>query len=151
MIISNVDQLIKFHEGLTLVAKADTHGKYGIGYGHDGAKPGQCCTVEQANAWLQSDKVAAIYGASKLLWPEWQDFASARRAAFIDMAYELGSNGLAEFDKMLEAAREGRWADVKTAGLASVWAKQVPSRAEMDCEMLLTGKWPEVPDGTIPV
>ena len=151
MIISNVDQLIKFHEGLSLAAKADKHGKYEIGYGHDGATPGQCCTVEQANAWYQSDKITAIYGASKLLWPEWQQFTNARRAAFVDMAYELGSNGLAEFNKMLGAARDGRWIDAKAAGLDSAWAKQVPSRAEMDCEMLLTGEWPEVPNGTIPV
>ena len=65
-----------------------------------------------------------------------------RKAVLIDMAYEIGGQGLAEFPHMLRAIRVGNWELAVSELRNSALYSQVPTRENMNCEMLRTGLWP---------
>lgn len=148
MIQSDTD-LVKFHEGCTLTAKPDARGMWSIGWGHDIAAPHEngvlvpSCTQDQADDWLDMDINLARARARIALGPkEWDALDEVRKAVLVDMAYELGGAGLREFVGMLGAVRLQHWNDAAAHGLASLWAKEVPSRARMDMDMIASGEWP---------
>jgi lysozyme len=144
--ITSARGLIQAHEGCILQSKPDEKGKWVIGWGHDVPPPPEGpaeCTQEEADEWLGSDFAAATQHAGTVLGiASFSVLNAARKAALIDMAYELGAAGLAEFQKMLSAIRAADWPRAKAEALNSEWASQVPSRAAQDAEILLTGEWP---------
>lgn len=142
------EDLTKFNEGLTLVAKPDTHGKFELGYGCDDWNgvpifEGQTCTAEEAEdqfdikyplakARAQTDIGAASYA---VLSPQ-------RQAILNDMAYEIGGAGLAAFKVMLTAIRAADWSGAVAALTHSKLFTQVPTREERNIQIMLTGEWP---------
>ncbi len=53
----------------------------------------------------------------------------ARKAVLVNMAFQLGIDGLAHFPNTLRAIQEGRWADAAEAMLTSkVATVQAPAR-----------------------
>lgn len=149
MVITSARDLIKFHEGCTLTAKPDTKGKWSIGYGHDIDPPANeqasTCTQEAADQFFAADFLVACRDASRVLGvASFSVLSEPRKAALIDMAYELGESGLSEFQKMLGAIRCAFWSTARAEALNSEWANEVPARAQMDATILLTGEWPTV-------
>jgi lysozyme len=147
-LIRSTAELIKKHEGLILTAKPDEKGKWCIGYGHDIPAPPAgtvpTCTQAQADDWFSTDiALAALRAKSVIGVSPWLSFNPPRQAALIDMAYELGGEGLAGFHEMIDAARSWNWGVAWREALRSEWAKQVPSRAREDAMILLTGDWPK--------
>lgn len=67
----------------------------------------------------------------------------ARKAVLVDMAFELGAAGLAEFQKFLTGVRYGQWAVAKAELLNSRLFEQVPRRELENIEVLMTGQFPE--------
>lgn len=65
-----------------------------------------------------------------------------RRAVLVDMAYEIGGEGLAQFERLLDAVRGAHWgiaaAELKNSRLYS----QVPVREQANMMALATGLWP---------
>lgn len=56
--ISSAEELVKHHEGLTLMPKPDAKGKWEVGWGHDITAPtGAVAEISQAqaNTWFQVD------------------------------------------------------------------------------------------------
>jgi lysozyme len=144
MTISSDVELIKLHEGCTLVAIRDTKG-FSIGYGHDGAQEGDTCTQDEADAWFDADIATARLGAIAALGAAfWALLDPVRRAALVDLAYEMGAAGLRGFHVMLACIRSSQWDAAAEAGLNSDWAKEVPTRAAMDMNILSSGQWPVV-------
>jgi len=135
----------KMREGCTLTAQLDRGGNYAIGWGHNSPmitadtvwtqeqadNQVACIDYPNAQAWAASDVGAA-----------WSSLDTVRQAALVDMAYELGKNGLSQFHNMLSAVRQGLWESAHDACLASDYAEQVPGRAAGAAYMLLTGEWP---------
>ena len=66
-----------------------------------------------------------------------------RQAVLLDMAFNMGAEGLLKFGNTLRAAREMRWKDARDGMLASKWAGQVGRRASELAEQMMTGEWPE--------
>jgi lysozyme len=62
-----------------------------------------------------------------------------RRNAFLNMAFNLGTNGLLKFQKALSHAREARWDECASEMLDSKWARQVGNRAKELAEQVRTG------------
>lgn len=151
MTISSDSELVQFHEGCILVARPDAKGAWGIGWGHDIQAPlpdeaMPTCTQEQADAWLASDlglarQRAAVEVGGALVW---NFLGDVRRAVLTDMAYELGGVGLSLFKNMLMEVKAQRYIAAAEAGMQSLWAEQVPSRAKMDMNMMASGQWPIV-------
>jgi lysozyme len=57
------------------------------------------------------------------------------------MTFEMGISGLAVFKVFLGAMQAGNWSAAKAAMLDSVWAEEVPSRANRLAAQVITGIW----------
>ncbi len=136
-----IDQLRR-DEGEVLHAYQDSLGFWTIGVGVliDQRKGGGITADE--SAMLLSNRVEAMRQQlrSKLPWLDGLD--SIRQAALLNMAYQLGVNGVMGFPRMLEALRDERWATAEAEGLDSAWAKsQTPPRARRVMRQIATGEW----------
>jgi lysozyme len=132
------DELIE-HEGLRLKPYRDTMGKLSIGVGRNLDDDG--ITKDEALYLLDND----IYRIGLLLCnASFIDFSKikneVREGVLIDMAFNLGIEGLSKFKDMLEAIKEDDWDKAADAMLDSLWAKQVGQRAICLAERMRTGK-----------
>jgi lysozyme len=131
--------MIKRHEGNRLkggrhFAYMDTMGKLTIGYGRCLDDIG--ISEDEALALLEHDLIAAENAVESLSLGE---LGEARRAALVDMAFNLGAAGLGKFKLMLEALRQGKWDLAAVEALDSDWADQVGKRAEEIARIIRTG------------
>lgn len=137
----NLIQQLRRDEGEVLHAYKDKFGYLTIGVGIliDERKGGGLTSEE--SAWLLQrrleDKTKELDAA--LPWFKYLD--AVRQAALLNMAYQLGVDGLLEFRKMLAAVRDLRWAEAESHALDSDWAKQTPERARRVARQLATGAW----------
>lgn len=81
----------------------------------------------------------AVKAVAELLGPEHAPLSEARQRALVNMAFNLGGEGLGKFQRMLTAAKAGRWEDAARAARASQWFLQVRGRAERIVKMLERG------------
>lgn len=138
MIYVNTWEMLKRHEGLRLQAYQCTAGVWTIGYGHTkGVKPGDVCTIDQAEAWLFDDLMEAILIAQSLV--DMTKLSHNRQAVIINMAFNLGKKKLNQFKKTLLAVSEGRWEDAAFGMLHSKWAGQVGYRADELAKLMREG------------
>jgi lysozyme len=119
-------------------------GKMCAGYGHD-FQPGEpvpaVCTQEQCDAWFATDFALALAHA-KVDVPCFDSLNEARQACLIDMAYELGEGGLAQFKKMIMWIEKGYFQQAALEMGSSLWAKQVRNRELEDAAIMQTGQFP---------
>ena len=73
--------------------------------------------------------------------PWWRRLNAPRQAVLLDMAFNMGAEGLMSFRRTLRAVREQRWKDARDGMLASKWAGQVGRRASELAEQMMTGEW----------
>lgn len=134
----NLRDQIKRDEGLRLKPYRDTVGKLTVGYGRNLDDVG--IRESEADFMLANDiqKVEREV-TQKLPWTIGLD--EARRAVFINMAFNMGITGLLGFKNTLTAASRGDWPAVAAGMRASKWAGQVGARAERLARQIETGEW----------
>jgi lysozyme len=71
--------------------------------------------------------------------PCYNKISDGRKSALINMAYQLGVNGLLGFKRMLKALQAGDYDKAYTEAKNSKWATQTPQRAERVARMLRDG------------
>lgn len=98
---------------------------------------------EEINFLLEHELKKVYKGLDKNL-PWWRDLNEPRQAILISMAFQMGVDGLLNFDETLEHIRKGEWQDAKEHILNTLWAKQTPKRARRHAEQLEKGEWLEV-------
>ena len=128
---------LRQQEGLKLYAYQDHLGFWSIGYGRMiDKRRGGGISIPEAEFMLENDvrKVDQILG--DILKDE-----PVRRAAIMNMAYQLGLEGVMKFRKMWAAIGKKDWETAAREGLDSLWAKQTPERAVVVMEQLRTGRW----------
>ncbi len=64
---------------------------------------------------------------------------TARQHCILEMAYQMGVEGVLGFENMIEALKRGDWMQAETEALDSLWAKQTPARARDVAERLKLG------------
>ncbi len=74
--------------------------------------------------------------------PWWRDLDDVRRRVLLNMCFNLGWGGLSAFRNTLAAVKDGRWADAAAGMRASLWARQVPNRAERLAKAMESGVMP---------
>lgn len=74
-------------------------------------------------------------------WPWSFQLDPARQGVLIDMAFQMGIEGLAGFVNTLEFIRKGEWVNAAKNLLNSRYAGQTPGRANNNANQLLTGSW----------
>jgi len=137
--------LLKLHEGVVDHAYQDSLGYWTIGVGHliDARKGGKISphiidVIMQEDVERHKQELfARIPWASKL------DFT--RQCVLIDMAFNLGADGVLKFRNMLTHVFNGRYKDAAHEMLDSTWATQVKGRAVRLANMMETGVWPSLP------
>lgn len=69
-------------------------------------------------------------------------YADPRICVLLNMAHQMGLDGLAAFVNTLAAVSRGEYSLAADSMLASKWAKQTPVRAKREAEIMRTGQWP---------
>lgn len=132
--------MLERHEGRKRRMYPCTSGHMTIGVGHNlDAKPISDRAIEQIFSDDLDDAerdVIDVIGCAV-----WVNLSFPRRVALLDMAFQMGRDGFAEFENTIPLIRLGQYTDAAREMLNSTWAKQTPSRALEISEMIRTGAW----------
>lgn len=134
--------LLSLHEGRVPHAYQDSLGYWTIGVGHliDKRKGGKL-PERIIDALLEHDiKEHSLPLYQALPWLSSLD--EVRQAVLLDMAFNLGVAGLLKWKNTLAAIERGDYSAAAAAMEASLWARQVKSRARRLVRMMRTGEWP---------
>lgn len=135
-------ELLYKHEGFIPHAYRDSEGYLTIGIGTlIDERLGGGITREEAEMLAQNRMHQYEDGLDRYL-PWWRSLDTIRQVALLDMAYNLGVQGLLKFQRMLDALQQGEYARAGQEAMNSRWAQQVGYRAEEIREMLETGEMP---------
>lgn len=138
-----INDLLKRHEGFVSHAYQDSEGYWTIGIGTlIDQRRGGGITEAEAMQLLQNRLRKYERGLDSSI-PWWRSLSSVRQAALLDMAYNLGVQGLLGFSRMLTALEAGDYARAGQEAMNSRWARQVGYRAEEIRTMLVEDKLPE--------
>ncbi len=161
-LVFSAGKLIERHEGRRTHVYRDTagHPTIGIGFNLDradaalalfrvGAYHGE---LVSGRAELHEDQVDALFARdladsiedARDLCVTFDELHIGARLALVDMAYNLGRTGLAEFRSMLSALSHGAWALAAAEALDSDWARQVGQRALDDAALIRGEELPGV-------
>ena len=146
---------LKRHEGERLAAYLDSVGVLTVGVGHNCEaspvpgvnKPGDKISRKESDELLLFD--IQSHAASLLNRLPWiLELSAPRRAVLLNMAFNLGVNGLLNFRNtlaLLQKAlnKQGSYQAVANGMLASKWAGQVGRRAYELAVQMRTGEWQE--------
>jgi len=99
-------QLTERFEGVRLTAYPDSVGVWTIGYGHThGVQPGDTCTQDQANQWLQEDTAWATNVVNSLITVQ---LTQNEFDALVDFTFNLGSGSL-RHSTLLRLVNQGKF------------------------------------------
>ncbi len=145
MITSLVEQL-KRDEGEKKksgrhVAYQDHLGYLTLGYGRliDERRGGGLSDAEAE--YLLDNDIGACKQALQVRLPWFVSLSETRQAALINMAFQLGVNGLLQFKKTLSLIEKKEYHKASKEMMDSLWARQTPSRAMRVSRQLRTGEW----------
>lgn len=132
--------VLRHHEGLSLVEYVCPTGHRTIGYGHrlDMGESIPHITYEGAQALLKYDISKARDSARKVYSPHYDTLPFYAQDALIYMAYQLGEAGLSRFKKLKQAIVSNDWSTACKECLASKWAQQTPTRARFCASLFLS-------------
>lgn len=120
---------LKRDEGFRASVYQDHLGFWTIGYGFlVDARKGAGIPPNIAEAWLDF-LVRAKEAELDARIPWWKTQPDDIRRALLNMSYQLGTNGLLNFRRMLAALEAGDRAAAAREAMDSTWAKQTPQRA----------------------
>lgn len=137
----NVVRSLRGEEGEVLHEYKDHLGYSTIGIGRliDKRKGGGI-TPEEAAYLLGNDVDKVIDQLNKRL-PWWTKLDDARKGVLINMAFQMGIDGLLGFKNTLRMIEQGRYTDAANGMMQSLWARQTPARAKRMSEQMRTGVW----------
>jgi len=123
---------IKENEGLKLKPYRCTEGKLTIGYGRNLEHNG--ISENEALEMLVNDVVSIKKAlASSLNFERAISFINLPdhvQNVLVEMAYQMGVNGLLKFRKTLSFVKNGQYEKASIEMLNSKWARQTPNRAK---------------------
>jgi lysozyme len=128
-------------EGFKDHAYQDHLGYWTIGFGRliDERKGGHI-TLEEGLFLLNNDIDNKTEELLKRL-PWVNDLDDARKGVLVNMAFQMGVDGLLKFKNTLELIKNGKYKEASDAMLDSLWAKQTPNRASRLSAQMKTGEW----------
>lgn len=98
-------------------------------------------SLEQAGHLLHMDIGIAMNGCASIFGRDRFDgFTEARQRALVNMCFQMGTQGLTKFRRMVDAIMAGDWATARVEALNSKWAREdSPNRARRVAYMLEKG------------
>jgi lysozyme len=128
---------LKRHEGYRRLVYECSRGVLTVGIGRNLESVG--ISEKEAEYLLKNDIESAIERLNKHDLLDGHD--EVRQAVLINMAFNLGVNGLLKFRKSLNHWRNHEYDEFSKEILNSRWARQVGGRAQELSEQARTGKW----------
>jgi lysozyme len=127
-------------EGVVPYAYQDSESFWTIGVGRliDKRKGGRLSNDEID--YLLKNDIARFSAELDERLPWWRDLDEVRRRVILNMAFNLGVDGLLKFRNTLAAVRAGEWDRAAVGMLSSLWARQVKGRASRLAKMMRTGE-----------
>jgi lysozyme len=122
----NLIDTLKRHEGLMLKPYRCTANKLTIGYGRNLEARG--ITREEAEMLLEND-IKLCLAQLKERVSFWDKLPVAVQEVLVNMAFNLGINGLLNFKKTMAMIQRGDYKGASVEMLNSNWARQVGNRA----------------------
>lgn len=97
--------------------------------------------TKEESAYLLNNDIDKIVEQldKRISW--WETLDEARRGVLVNMAFQMGVDGLLGFKNTLNMIQSGRYSDAAKGMLNSLWAKQTPARAKRMSEQMRTGVW----------
>lgn len=134
----DVKTLIEGHEGRRQRPYKCTANKWTVGIGRnleaiDLPDP----IIDQ---WFAEDLATARANCSKYEW--FKSLSEVRQAACIDLMFNLGPGGFAEFRRFIQAMSTQSYPWAAAELLDSAWYRQVGRRAPRIRSMILKDEWP---------
>src|SRR3990167_3999374 len=123
-------------EGRRHTAYTDTAGHLTLGGGHNLNTPLSDAAIDQI---LDDDIRGAM--AECALIPFWMNLSEVRQAVLVNLAFNMGFQGLMTFRRMLAAMDAENWNQAAQELLDSRYAKQVGARADRLALQLSTDQW----------
>ena len=139
---SELTRQLRGDEGEKRTVYQDHLGFWTIGVGRlvDSRKPGAGLRDDEITYLLNNDIDDRINALTRKL-PWLQNLDDARKGVLLNMAFQLGTDGLLGFKNTLQLIHAGKYAEAADAMLQSKWATQTPARAKRMSEQMKTGKW----------
>lgn len=133
---------LRADEGEKPCAYRDSLGLWTIGVGRlvDSSRPGAGLRADEITYLLNNDIDNRIEALTRAL-PWFQNLDDVRKGVLLNMAFQLGTDGLLGFKNTLALIRDGKYAEAADAMLASKWATQTPERAKRLSAQMRTGQW----------
>lgn len=134
--MKSIEEQLILHEGLKLKPYRCSAGKLTIGVGRNLEDKG--ISEEEALFLLRNDIDKAVTDLEKHSW--YIKLDPIRQKVLIDMAVNLGTNGLLQFERMIAALEKGDYENAAKEMQDSKWYRQVKSRGVRLVEMMRTGE-----------
>ncbi len=155
--LERLEQSVDANEGYRVAPYRDSNGLWTIGKGHclernpllieewkyllDQDELVVEITPRGAD-WLKWRKLTAVATECRYSFRLWSRLNDARQNVIVEMAYQMGVDGVKGFKKMLAAIEAEDWERAETEGLSSKWAKKdSPARAKRLMTQLRTGEF----------
>jgi lysozyme len=137
---------LKGDEGVKPCVYRDSLGFWTIGVGRlvDASKPGAGLRPDEITYLLNNDIDDRIDALTRAL-PWFQDLDDVRKGVLLNMAFQLGTEGLLRFERTLALVKDGKYENAAAAMLQSLWAKQTPERAKRMADQMRSGLWQYAP------
>ena len=140
--IEQLTAQLRRDEGTKAAAYNDSLGFLTIGVGRliDSRKPGAGLLPDEIDYLLRNDINDRVQALTKAL-PWFWALDEARQGVLLNMAFQLGTDGLLGFKSTLALIAAGKYAEAAEQMLKSKWATQTPARAKRLAEQMKTGEW----------
>jgi lysozyme len=143
MDIEKLREELKRDEGCVHAVYLDHLNLKTVGIGHlltewdeEYDKPvGTEVSEERVNELFAKD-IDVTIDECKVLYEHFDDLPEEAQRIIANMMFNLGRPRLSKFKKMREAVMDANWIEAAIQMEDSLWAKQVPNRAERLCERM---------------
>lgn len=100
--------------------------------------------TERQAARLRDDTLDELEHQLSLRVPNYGALDPVRQMALLNLAYQMGIDGVLGFRRMLHHLEMGNYDEARSELLTSKWARQTGAQRKADvAHMLTTGTWPE--------
>jgi lysozyme len=129
-------------EGERLHAYLDSEGFWTIGVGHliDARRGGRISKA--ASEFIFEEDTDEAASDARAVCPQFDQLSETRKAVLVNMCFQMGRQGVSEFQKMLAAITVGDFAGASRHMLDSKWAQQTTARAVRLAGQMASGDRP---------
>lgn len=92
-------------------------------------------------------KIKSEIGRFSLLSNAYNSVSQTRKYGLISMCYQMGTGGVAKFNRSLNAIINEEWEDAYRFMMDSLWARQTPSRASRVASIIRDNNFGQYPKG----